>query len=267
MTQPLATIRNLRVNLGGRPILSGIDADLLRNRITALIGLNGSGKTTLLRALIKECPYQGDVRYFCGHDHTRHRPEHIGYVPQRLSVDARLPLTVREFFALALQRRPLFLGVSSAVAKRAEHLLARVGAAQLLNRPVAKLSGGEMQRVLLSLALEPQPELLLLDEPAAGIDFADQKPFYDLLGEINRERKVTILIVSHDLSVVSEHAHHVLCLQDGRIVCQGAPGEVLTQDAIARTFGQGKRVYAHAHEDGAACGHEHSHRHSHSHGD
>ena len=271
MTQPLATIRNLRVTLGGRPILSGIDADLLRNRITALIGLNGSGKTTLLRALIKECPYQGEVRYFCGHDHTRHRPEHIGYVPQRLSIDARLPLTVREFFALALQKRPLFLGVSAWVTTKADQLLGRVGAGHLLNRPVAKLSGGEMQRVLLSLALEPQPELLLLDEPAAGIDFADQKPFYDLLSEINRERKVTILIVSHDLSVVSEHAHHVLCLQNGRIVCQGPPGDVLTHEAITRTFGAGKRVYtheshAHVHEDGTVCGHDHSHGHTHSHG-
>jgi zinc transport system ATP-binding protein len=266
MSHALATIRNLRVTLGGRPVLTGIDADLVRDRITALIGLNGSGKTTLLRALIKECPYQGEVRYFCGHDHTRHRPDHIGYVPQRLSIDARLPLTVREFFALALQRRPLFLGVARSVAKRADELLARVGAAHLVHRPVAKLSGGEMQRVLLSLALEPHPELLLLDEPAAGIDFADQKPFYDLLGEINRERQVTIVLVSHDLSVVSEHAHHVLCLQNGRIVCQGVPGDVLTQESIARTFGAGKRVYAHephahVHADGTVCGHDHSHGH------
>src|SRR5439155_11421958 len=139
--KPLATIRDLRVTLGGRPILNGIDADLLRDKITALIGLNGSGKTTLLRALIKECPYQGEVHYYCGHDHTKHRPEHIGYVPQRLTFDARLPLTVREFFALALQRRPLFFGVSSWVSKRAEELLGRVGAAHLMNRPVAKLSG------------------------------------------------------------------------------------------------------------------------------
>jgi zinc transport system ATP-binding protein len=266
MSHALATIRNLRVVLGGRPVLDGIDADLDRHRITALIGLNGSGKTTLLRALIRECPYQGEVRFFCGHDHTRHRPEHIGYVPQRLTIDARIPLTVREFFALALQRRPIFLGVSSWVTRKAEQLLSRVGAAHLLNRPVAKLSGGEMQRVLLSLALEPQPELLLLDEPAAGIDFADQKPFYDLLREINRERKVTMLIVSHDLSVVSEHVHHVLCLQDGRIVCQGPPGDTLTAEAIARIYGRGKRVYAHVHEDGSVCGHDHF-GHSHRHGE
>src|SRR5436190_14942912 len=257
MTDKLATIRNLRVTLGGRPILTGVDADIVRGQLTALIGLNGSGKTTLLRALIRECPYQGQVRFFCGHDHTHHRPEHVGYVPQRLALDARLPLTVREFFALALQRRPLFLGVSPGVSKTAERLLTRVGADHLINRPVAKLSGGEMQRVLLSLALEPHPELLLLDEPAAGIDFADQKPFYDLLAEINRERKVTILLVSHDLSVVSDKVHHVLCLKNGRIECQGPPGDVLTTEMIGRIFGQGKRVYAHTHEDGSVCDHHH----------
>lgn len=257
----LARIRNVRVTLGGRTILNGIDADLLRGKITALIGLNGSGKTTLLRTLIRECPYQGEVRFFCGHDHTHHRPEYIGYVPQRLSIDSRLPLTVREFFALALQRRPLFLGVSGSVVKRAEKLLNRVGAGHLLNRPVAKLSGGELQRILLSLALDPQPELLLLDEPAAGIDFADQKPFYDLLADINRERHVTILMVSHDLSIVSDRVHYVLCLQNGRIECQGPPQNVLTPDVISRIFGEGKHLYGHSHDDHAACGHNHSHGH------
>jgi zinc transport system ATP-binding protein len=260
MTQALATIRGLTVELGGRQILSGVDADICRSQITALVGLNGSGKTTLLRALIREYPYKGEIRFFCGHDHSRHRPDHIGYVPQRLAVDARLPLTVREFFALSLQRRPLFLGIAKEVDKKAQDLLKRVGASHLLNRPVAKLSGGEMQRILLSLALEPTPELLLLDEPAAGIDFADQKPFYDLLSEINREKKIAILIVSHDISVVSEHAHHVLCLRDGRIVCQGTPQEMLSSDALARTFGQGKKLYTHDHD---ACGHLHSHGHGH----
>ena len=105
MTASLATVRGLRVTLGGRSILDGIDADILRHQITALIGLNGSGKTTLLRALIRECPYQGEVRFFCGHDHAKHRPEHIGYVPQRITIDPRVPLTVREFFALIFDVR------------------------------------------------------------------------------------------------------------------------------------------------------------------
>lgn len=264
MSQPLAAIRNVSINLSGRQILDGVSGDILRNRITALIGLNGSGKSTLLKALVGEIPFRGEIKYFCGHDHSKPQPDHVGYVPQKLSIDGRMPITVREFFALALQRRPIFLGVSKKVTAAAERLLGLVGAKHLLNRPLAKLSGGELQRVLLSLALEPNPELLLLDEPAAGIDFADQQPFYDLLADINKKHGVTILLVSHDLSIVSEHAHHVLCLQGGKIVCQGPPTEIITPQLLSDTFGQGKRLYdhthSHGHDDGESCDH-HSHGH------
>jgi ABC-type Mn2+/Zn2+ transport system ATPase subunit len=117
----------------------------------------------------------------------------------------------------------------------------------LLDRPVEKISGGELQRVLLGLAMQPEPELLLLDEPAAGIDFKDQERFYDLIARLNRERGVTILLVSHDLSVVSKHAHHVLCLKEGRIQCQGPPGEI-GEEMMRQTFGVDKAIYAHQHE-------------------
>src|SRR5438128_2004992 len=112
MTAELVKIRDLCVRLGGNSILRGVTTDLVRERITALIGLNGSGKTTLLRAILKEVPYTGSIEFRCGHDHSKPRPEYVGYVPQRLRIDANLPLTVRDLLALALQRRPLFLGVS-----------------------------------------------------------------------------------------------------------------------------------------------------------
>src|SRR5438876_7749048 len=94
-----------------------------------------------------------------------------------------------------------------------------------------------MQRVLLSLALEPKPELLLLDEPAAGVDFKDQKRFYELIGDLNRETGVTIVLVSHDLSMVNRLASHVVCLKDGFVASQGPPLTVLTPAAVAATFG------------------------------
>jgi zinc transport system ATP-binding protein len=248
-TCPLVTMRGLRVVLGDKEILKGVDADLSRGMVTALIGLNGAGKSTMLRALVKEIPYAGQVRFHCGHDHTRPTPEHIGYVPQKLRIEANLPLTVEDLFALALQRRPLFLGIARSVRLRTCELLERVGAQGLLQRPVEKISGGELQRVLLALALEPEPELLLLDEPAAGIDFQEEERFYDLIAGLNRQTKVTILLVSHDTSVVSRMAHHVLCLRDGLIQCQGAPQEVVTEENLARVFGAGKSVYAHHHAD------------------
>ena len=101
MTHALVTIRDLHVALGGREILQGVDADLMHKSITAVIGLNGSGKTTLLRALVKEVPYTGEIRFHCGHDHRRPAPEHVGYVPQKLNVDAHLPLTVYDLERLA----------------------------------------------------------------------------------------------------------------------------------------------------------------------
>ena len=143
MNANLVTIRELYVTLGGEPILRGLDADVARGRITALVGLNGCGKTTLLRALVKETPYAGTIAFHCGHDHTHPTPEHVGYVPQKLRIEANLPLTVYDLFGMALSRRPLFLGVSRAVRERMHQMLDRVGALSLLNRPVEKLSGGQ----------------------------------------------------------------------------------------------------------------------------
>ncbi len=245
--RPLVTIRDLRVELGGHPILQGVAAELARGKITALIGLNGSGKTTFLRALVREYPYRGEIRFHCGHDHTKPTPEHIGYVPQRLTLDARLPLTVKDLLALALSRRPLFLGIPKATVEKIQTLLKRVDMLPYLDNPVEGLSGGQLQRVLLALALEPQPELLLLDEPAAGIDFKDQHKFYDLIADLNRERGVTVLLVSHELSMVSRHSHHVLCLRDGKIQCQGPPQEILTPHNLSQTFGTDMQQFLHHH--------------------
>jgi ABC-type Mn2+/Zn2+ transport system ATPase subunit len=118
--------------------------------------------------------------------------------------------------------------------------------ARILDHPVEKLSGGEMQRVLLALALDPKPELLLLDEPAAGIDFKDQDSFYELLSKLNAETGVTILLVSHDQTMVSKHAHHVLCLNDGRIQCEGPP-QAITPEVLAATFGLDIGIFSHHH--------------------
>jgi zinc transport system ATP-binding protein len=242
-TPPLISIQDLFVQLGGQTILNGINAKVARGQITAIIGLNGSGKTTLLRTIVGEFPYQGRINFFCGHDHSRPSPENVGYVPQRLSLDARLPLSVRDLFALALSRRPILFGISRRVSQRAAVLMEQVGLPDILDNPVEGLSGGQLQRVLLALALEPSPELLLLDEPAAGIDFKDQQKFYDLISEINSTTGLTVLLVSHDLNMVRTHAHQVLCLKDGRIQCQGPPSVMLTPENLTQTFGATTNLY------------------------
>ncbi len=244
---PLLKVNNVSVTLGNIPILKNLSTNLPRHKITALIGLNGAGKTTLLRVLLKEIPYSGSIEYFCGHRHDQKFPQQIGYVPQRLQFDAQLPITVIELMSLALSKRPLYFGISKPVRERIKHMLKRVKSERLLHYSVASLSGGELQRVLLALAMEPVPELLLLDEPAAGIDFQHQGEFYDLIDTINRETGVTVLLVSHDLSVISQRAHHVLCLNEGKIQCAGQPQEVLTGTMVSQIFGADKGLYHHPH--------------------
>ncbi len=245
MSGPLLTMRGVCVELGGNPILRGINADVEHGRITALIGPNGSGKTTLLRVLLREIPYTGQVQFHCGHDHSQPTPEYVGYVPQKLRVEGNLPLTVLDVFGLALRPRPLFFGLGRRFRARVEGLLAEVGVAHCIDSPVARISGGEFQRVLLALALEPRPELLLLDEAAAGVDIRGQEAFYELISRLNRETGVTVLLVSHELSMVSQMVHHVLCLKDGRIECQGEPRSILTGETLGRIFGADTGVYVH----------------------
>jgi len=248
MNQPLVSVQNLRVELGGNAVLRGLSAELTRNQITALVGTNGSGKTTLLRALLKEIPFTGEIRFHCGHDHHKPNPQHVGYVPQKLRVESNMPITVRDLLGIALQRRPIFVGFRANLKKQMAAMLHEVGAAEaLLDRPLEKISGGELQRVLLALAMQPEPELLLLDEPAAGVDVKGQEQFYDLIGRLNRERGTTILLVSHDLSMVGKHVHRVMCLKDGLVHCQGTPQEI-TPEMLHQVFGMEHGIFVHEHQ-------------------
>jgi zinc transport system ATP-binding protein len=243
----LLIVEQLCVQLGGKSILKNLSARIPRGQISALIGLNGSGKTTFLKALLKEVPYTGRVQWRCGHDHSQPYPHLIGYVPQRLQFDLNQPLTVSELIALSLQKRPLFLGIGKSVKERTKKLLATVQADHLLHVPVGGLSGGQLQRVLLALALEPTPELLLLDEPAQGIDFHGQDDFYKLIAHMNATMGITVILVSHDISAVSKFVHRVFCLKDGTIQCEGSSQEIITGDMIRQIYGADAGIYSHRH--------------------
>lgn len=244
---PLLVVENLTVQLGGKSILKNLCASIPRGQISALIGLNGSGKTTFLKALLKEVAYSGKVQWRCGHDHSKSYPHLIGYVPQRLQFDLNQPLTVVELLALSLQKRPLFMGIGKATRQRIIKMLQLVHAEQLIDIPVGGLSGGQLQRVLLALALEPTPELLLLDEPAQGIDFNSQNDFYDLIAQVNQKTRITMILVSHELSVVSKYAHRVFCMKDGCILCEGSGQEIITGEMIKQIYGADAGVYSHHH--------------------
>jgi zinc transport system ATP-binding protein len=224
---------NVSVNLGGVPILDGVTATVPRGGRTAIVGPNGAGKTTLLLALLGEIPYQGHIHIA---HHANGERLRIGYVPQRLTFDRGIPITVSEFLAIGIQRRPLWFGVRHALHKRTLDLLAAVKVAHLAERKLGVLSGGEIQRVLLTLALQQEPELLVLDEPAAGVDFQGGNLFCELLNELCQDKGLTQLMVSHDLATVTHHATHVICL-NRKVAAVGPPREVLTNETLTAIFG------------------------------
>jgi zinc transport system ATP-binding protein len=241
-------IRGLTVRKGGVEILSGIDADIRCGEVTALVGPNGAGKTTLLLAILGQVPYTGKIRFCRAAEHGQGAPR-IGYVPQRLPLDPDVPITVLDFFALSAQRRPVFLGASRRTREIARQSLERAGVAHLLQRPLGRLSGGELQRVLFALALRDAPDILLLDEPVSGVDVAGEEQFCDFLSKVQRDSRFSLLLVSHDLSVVTRHADRVICL-NRRLVCSGATTEVLTPENLAAMYGTDAHLFRHSHADG-----------------
>jgi zinc transport system ATP-binding protein len=216
---------------GGVSILDRVTATTPKGSCTAIIGPNGAGKTTLLLALLGEIPYQGRI-----HLSGDGRLPRIGYVPQRLNFDRGMPLTVIEFLVMGAQKTPLWFGVNKDLRRRARETLAQVQAEHLADRAIGALSGGELQRVLLALALRQEPELLVLDEPAAGVDFQGEHIFCELLDDLRRTKGFTLLMVSHDLATVTHHATHVICL-NRRVAAEGPPRETLTDENLTAIFG------------------------------
>ena len=233
MIDAAVSFEGVTVALGGVPILDGVTAVVPRGGCTAIVGPNGSGKTTLLLALLGQVPYSGRISLSPQANGDAPR---IGYVPQRLAFDRGLPMTVMDFMVMGRQRLPLWFGCRAGFKAQALELLAKVRAEGLANRQVGALSGGEMQRVLLALALQQEPDLLILDEPAAGVDFQGEQIFCELLDSLRQHHAFTQLIVSHDLATVTHHSTYVICLNH-RVMAVGPPRQVLTGETLTATFG------------------------------
>jgi zinc transport system ATP-binding protein len=232
-TDTAIRFENVTIERGGLFILDGVSASVPRGGCTAIIGPNGAGKTTLLLALLGEIAYRGRILTTC---EVTGGCSRIGYVPQRLSFDRGLPVTVTEFLSLGVQKKPMWFGTRSVLKQKALRLLALVRADHLAHRRLGALSGGELQRVLLALALQQEPDLLVLDEPASGVDFQGEHVFCELLDGLRREKGFTQLMVSHDLATVTHHATHVICL-NRKVAAEGPPRFALTHETLTAIFG------------------------------
>ena len=227
----ILTVRNLGVILNRQSILEDISFEVERGEFFTIIGPNGSGKTTLFRALIGMIPYAGEVDWA---PHVR-----IGYVPQKLDLERNVPLSLRDF-----------LRTKSGTAEGLKRYLALVHlSADLLNRPLGALSGGEFQRALVAFALIGDTNVLLFDEPTAGIDRPSEEQIYETLHRLQDERGLTIITISHDLSLVNRYATKVLCLNK-RNICFGTPEEALQSKNLAELYGaEHFKYFHHQHHD------------------
>lgn len=230
MTEPALTVEHLTVRFGHAEVVRDLSFAVPQGSSLAVIGPNGSGKTVLFRALLGAIPHDGTVRWAPG---TR-----IGYVPQKLDLERDLPITGRDL----LRARARLAAASSGDIERA---LARVGLnSDVLGMAIGALSGGQFQRLLIAFALLGQPTILLLDEPTAGVDEPGQERLYETVRRLQVEQGVTVLLISHDLSVVFRHATNVLCLSREH-TCFGRPGQVLTPEILSHVYGEPVGLYVH----------------------
>lgn len=234
----LLSVKNLSIRFSDLEVLQDLSFDVEKGDVVAVIGPNGAGKTVLFRALLGLIPYEGEIIW----------PKHIkiGYVPQKLSVDRDLPLTVMEFLEFkGSSRHEIFEALEKVGFLKGEdkhhwdhHLLrARLG----------QLSGGEFQRILIAYALIDHPDVLLFDEPTAGVDIGAEETIYSFLEKLHKDLGLTIMLITHDLNIIYRYAKKVLCLNREK-VCFGTPKEALDTKVLEDLYGAKVNVYEHKHE-------------------
>ena len=226
-------VQNVSVKIGGDKILKNVNLHVHCGQLVALIGPNGAGKSTFLKALLGEREYDGNILFSV--PGSRRAKARIGYVPQSPNFDPGDPVSVSDLFTCCLSRRPAFLGPSKSDRELILECLDRVHGEDLIDKRVGTLSGGELQRVLLALALEPMPNILILDEPLSGVDIEGQTGLMDMLDEIRRDFDLSILMTTHDFSMLPRYADRVVLI-DHEVKRQGTPAEVLDSPEFRSAF-------------------------------
>lgn len=229
-------IKNFGVTRGSMEILKEVNLHIHCGDLTAVIGPNGAGKSTLLKAILGEIPHSGELVFLDTQKDRTGRPL-IGYIPQKLDFDYSSPTSVFDLFACAHTAIPVWFTHSKHLRQSVRESLKRVQADHLIDRRLGALSGGELQRVLLALALDPVPNLLLMDEPVSGIDQNGLQLFYKTVSELRKNYDLSIILVSHDLSLVARYADRVVFLNNKTVESCGTPKEVFSDKKVIDTFG------------------------------
>ena len=227
--ETILSVKNLEVVLNKEKIISNLSFELKQGETLTILGPNGAGKTVLLKTLLGFFPYQGEIKW--------RADVKVGYVPQRVPFVRDIPLSVEEFFELKTKKK-----------EEIKEILKIIGfGTEILKKNINEISSGQYQRILIAWALLGEPDILLFDEPISGIDISGKETIYQFLDRLKKERGLTIILVTHDLSVVYKFADYVICLNKCP-VCQGAPKEVLSPETISQLYGQEVKFYEHYHQ-------------------
>jgi len=226
--ETILKVENLNVKLDDELIICNLSFEVKRGEVLTILGPNGAGKTVLLKTLLGIFPFEGKIEWKKGIK--------IGYVPQRVPFVKDFPISIEEFFNLKTKNE-----------KEIKEILKLVGFDEnFLKKHLGEISSGQYQRILVGWALVGNPDVLLFDEPTSGIDVSGQESIYQLLERLKKEKNLTILLVTHDLSIVFKFSDYVICLNKCP-VCQGKPKEVINPEVLSKLYGQEIKFYEHYH--------------------
>ncbi len=228
-------ISHLGVTIGSQEILTDINLHIHCGSLNAVVGKNGAGKSTLVKAVLGELPYTGSIA-FKDREDGRVQKLKIGYVPQNLMIEKHTPVSVYDLIASYQSHVPVFLHKKKRLYQEIQESLKVFEADTLIDKQVCSLSGGELQRVLLTLAVMDEPNLLLLDEPVSGIDQNGMELFYRLIDYLKRNFDLAVILISHDLDYVAKYADWVILL-DKTVLKQGTVKEVYGSSQFRQVFG------------------------------
>ena len=230
-------IENLNVTGGKTEILKDINLHIHCGELTAIIGPNGAGKSTLLKAILGEIKHSGKMDFLDMKGDRTGKPL-IGYMPQHLDFDKSSPVSVIDFFTASLTDLPVWFMKFKKIRGEINEALKVVQAEHLMDKRLGNLSGGELQRILLALALAPLPDLLLLDEPVSGIDQSGLELFYSIVSDLRHSYDMSVILVSHDFDLVARYADRVVLINKTVQAC-GKPEEILSDDKnLSKAFGK-----------------------------